>query len=113
VIDKLRSLNYVNDATFARTWALSRVEDRGYGPRKITQDLKTKGISQNVIGEIIRELFDQDNEQEAAKKIILKRFGGASLEEPKVLRRAVAFLQRRGYSDQVILDLLKYPTDDP
>jgi regulatory protein len=112
VIEKLRSLNYVNDNSFARTWALSRVQDRGYGPGKIEQELTTKGISPSVIGGIIGEIFDQENEQETAKKIILKRFGATSLKEPKTLRRAVALLRRRGYSDKVIYDLLRYPTDD-
>ena len=110
MIEKLRSLNYVNDHSFARTWALSRVQDRGYGPGRIERELTTKGISPSVIGEIIGEIFDQENERETAKKIILKRFGETNLKEPKTLRRAVALLLRRGYSEQVILDLLQYPT---
>jgi hypothetical protein len=34
------------------------------------------------------------------------------LQETKVLRRAVALLQRRGYGDKVIFDLLKYSIDE-
>ena len=48
-LEKLCSLNYLNDETFARNWAHSRAETCGYGPNRIEQELRTKGIDQALI----------------------------------------------------------------
>jgi hypothetical protein len=36
-----------------------------------------------------------------------KRFGRDKVSDPRTVRHAAAFLQRRGYSETVILDLLR------
>ena len=111
-IAKLRSLNYLNDESFARTWAWSRAKNRGYGPRRIEQELWTKGISQLLAREIVRETYAQEDEKTLARQLLAKRFKGQNLQEPKNLHRAVALLQRRGYSAKVVFDLLKYSVDE-
>ena len=112
VIAKLRSLHYLDDLSFAQIWARSRLESRGYGPRRVEQELRLKGIDTNVIRETIQQSLNHTSEQESARKILTKRFGGASLQDAKAQRRAVALLQRRGFSSNVIFDLLKYRIDE-
>jgi regulatory protein len=112
MLEKFRSLNYLNDETFARNWARSRAETRGYGPKRIEQELRTKGIGQALIRQVLRETFGQLDESARAKSLLEKRFKNKHLDDPKVLRRAVGFLQRRGYSSKVIFDLLKYPLEE-
>jgi regulatory protein len=107
VVEKLRALNYINDDAFARNWAAARVTARGYGPKRIRQELQKKRISEGLIREAVRETFDQVEERKQAKSLLEKRFKNQQLGDPKILRRAVGFLQRRGYSSQVIFDLLK------
>lgn len=111
-MEKLRSLNYLNDETFARNWARSRAETRGYGPKRIEQELSTKGIGQDLIREVVGETFGQGDESAKAKSLLKKKFKSEQFDDPKTLRRAVGFLQRRGYSSKVIFDLLKYPLED-
>jgi regulatory protein len=111
-LEKLRSLNYVKDENFARNWARSRFETRGFGPKRIEQELRTKGIEQSLIREVVRETFVQQDEAKTAKILLAKRFKHKNFDDPKIVRRAVAFLQRRGYSNKVIFDLLKYPNED-
>jgi len=41
-----------------------------------------------------------------------KRFRGKNLGDPKILRRAIDFLRRRGYGSGVIVDLLRRPRED-
>jgi regulatory protein len=112
MLEKLRSLNYLNDEAFARNWARSRAETRGYGPKRIEQELRTKGIGQALIREVMRETFGQIDESARAKSLLEKRFKSKQFDDPKMVRRAVGFLQRRGYSSKVIFDLLKYPLED-
>ena len=109
---KLRRLNYISDQTFARDWALSRAQNQGYGPRKIEQELKTKGVNDAVIRATVREIFEQESQEQRARKVLQKRFKSENFQEPRALSRAVAFLQRRGYSSQVIFALLGYSIDD-
>ncbi|NIO08168.1 MAG: recombination regulator RecX, partial [Deltaproteobacteria bacterium] len=42
-LERLRSLNLVNDEVFARDWAQSRVTHLGYGPKRIEGELRQKG----------------------------------------------------------------------
>ena len=60
----------------------------------------------------MQQSLQQTSEQDSARKILTKRFGGASLQDAKAQRRAVALLQRRGFSSKVIFDLLKYRIDE-
>ena len=112
VIEKLRSLHYLNDESFARDWALGRAQDRGYGPSRIEQELKSKGIDQPLIRDALRETFDQVDETEQAKRALTKHFKSSDLSEAKTLRRAAAFLQRRGYGSKVVFNLLRYSIED-
>jgi len=112
VIAKLRSLNYLDDLSFAQIWARSRLESRGYGPRRVEQELRLKGVDAKVIRDTMQQSLQHTSEQESARKILIKRFGGASLQDAKAQRSAVALLQRRGFSSKVIFDLLKYRIDE-
>lgn len=112
ILAKLRSLNYLDDQTFARNWARSRAQTRGYGPKKIEQELQTKGIGRALIQQVIRETFGTGDESENARKLLEKRFRNQKLEGPKMLRRAAAFLERRGYSRHVIVELLNGPVEE-
>jgi regulatory protein len=111
-LEKLRTLNYINDEAFARNWASGRAKGRGYGPKRIYQELRKKGISDGLIREIVRENFDQVAERKQAMSLLEKRFNNQQLGDPKMLRRAAGFLERRGYSSQVIFDLLRPTADD-
>ncbi len=111
-IEKLSGFNFINDETFARNWALSRAQSQGYGPGRIEQELKIKGVADAVIRAVIKEIFAQEDEEKRARKILKKKFISENFQEPRVLRRAVAFLQRRGYSSKVIFTLLRCPIDD-
>jgi regulatory protein len=112
VLAKLRRLSYLDDRAFARNWALSRSENQGYGPGKIKQELSTKGVAEGQINAVIKELFTAEGEAAKAKKILYKRFKREDLADTRVLRRAAGYLQRRGYSSQVIFSLLGQSVDD-
>jgi len=111
-VEKLRHLNYVNDETFAQNWARSRAHSRGYGPNRIEQELRAKGIAPTLLREVVNELFSDMHEAEYAERLLAKRFKGQNLSEPEARTRAAAFLQRRGYSNKVIFDLLRYSIEE-
>ena len=106
ILEKLRSLNLLNDETFARDWARGRAEGRGYGPLRIERELREKGIGPSMIREALRETFGEGEGREKARVLLEKKFRGKDMDDRKVLHRAVAFLQRRGYRNSVIAKLL-------
>lgn len=105
-LEKLRSLKLLNDEAFARDWAVSRAEGRGYGPVRIKRELQQKGIAKSVIGGVVEEVFGSRDVKERARKLLEKRFGAEGLRDAKVLGRAVGFLRRRGYHDSMIAELV-------
>jgi regulatory protein len=106
-LEKLRRSRYAGDESFARNWARSRADDRGYGPLRIEQELRAKGIDESLISDALRDNFGGADEREKARRALEKQFRRDKLDDAKILRRAVAFLQRRGFSETVILDLLR------
>ena len=81
VLVKLRSLDYLNDESFARNWALSRAQNHGYGPKRIEQELRAKGIGQTMAREIVRETFKEEDERDLAPSAWLtRRFTGQTFE---------------------------------
>ena len=111
-LKRLRELNYIDDVAFARHRALYGAQSRGYGPKKIAWELETKGVEPEIIRTAVRETFEQENEAERAREVLRKQFGSENLQAPSVRRRAAAFLQRRGYSNQTISALLSCPIDE-
>lgn len=111
-LEKLHSLNLVNDEIFARSWARGRAEGRGYGPLRIERELRQKGIAKPLISQVVKETFGREEGQEKARGLLAKRFRGKDLGDRKVLHRAIGFLQRRGYRSSVIAEVLKMPAGD-
>ena len=105
-LTRLRSLNYVGDENFAKNWALSRVQSRGFGPLRIEHELKGKGIGDALRRAVVDDLFGAGQETERAKLVLQKRFKGKSFQDPKSLRQAAAFLERQGFSGEAIAELL-------
>jgi regulatory protein len=111
-LEKLHSLSYLDDEKFARNWAAAKFISRGYGPKRIEQELRSKGIREALIRDVLRETCDPGCEAERARSLLGKKFASPNLADPKVVRRAVGFLRRRGYSSEVIFALLKCPVQD-
>ncbi|HEY2988371.1 MAG TPA: regulatory protein RecX [Candidatus Binatia bacterium] len=111
-LGKLRSLKLLDDEAFARTFIQGRIEGRGYGPLRLARELRQKGIAQALVARVLDEAFGRQEGKERARALMEKRFRGKDLSDAKNLRRAVAFLQRRGYRDAVIAEILRQPLGD-
>jgi regulatory protein len=110
-LQKLRRLRYAGDASFARDWARSRADGRGYGPRRIEQELRARGVEDSIILDALRGTFGGGDERQRAERLLAKQFHRERLNDPKILRRAAAFLQRRGYNETLIQSLLQTNED--
>jgi regulatory protein len=108
VLDHLSSLGYLDDRAFATQWAASRVRSRGFGGRRIEQELRNKGISSDTIKETLRTLFEEAPEADVARKEADKKLRTLDRLEPEVRRRRLAgFLERKGFSSGIIRTILR------
>jgi len=108
VIDHLIKLGYLNDEQFARQWAASRVRSRGFGRRRLEQELRSKGVSRDTIKETLGALFEDGSEAEVARKEADKKLRTLTRFEPGVRRRRLAgFLERKGFSSEIIRTILR------
>ena len=105
-LEKLRSLKFVDDREFARSWARQRAAIRGLGPVRIEQELLEKGVVRSLSGPILKELFNEGSEKEKARALLERRFKTSNLEELRIKKRAGAFLYRRGYHRAIIAEIL-------
>lgn len=98
LLQQLQQMGYQSDERFIESFISSRIQ-RGQGPLRITQELRHRGIS----SEMIENWLDAKDKQwlDLARETRLRKFGDASPETPKDKNKQVRFLQYRGFtSDQ-------------
>lgn len=111
-IIRLEELDLVNDARFARTYTKMLTEQKKYGRQRVRQGLRQKGISQEIIEEVLAEMeLDPETNQENIIAFLEKKYPQMQ-EDPAVKRRGIAALQRRGFSYEEILSALRRMTED-
>jgi len=95
----LKEKNQLSEERFAEERA--RRLSRKYGAARIRQDLKAKGVSE----ELISRFSSSENEMQKAKEILERKYRTpAATREEKAKR--MRFLQSRGFSSDIIFKLL-------
>jgi regulatory protein len=97
VLDRFGEVGLIDDAAFARAWVSSRQAGRGLGRRALQAELRSKGVDQDVAATAVA-LVDDEDEREAARRLVERRLGGMSrLDRATATRRLVGMLARKGY----------------
>ena len=95
-LQKLECENLLSDQRFAESYANYRSK-KGFGPLRIKQELKEKGINDGLL----REFLGNDKFwQSLAKEVREKRFGSAAPQDYKDKVKQMRFLQYRGFSNE-------------
>lgn len=103
ILKKLKELDLVNDKEFARWWVEQRTTFRPKGIYSIKQELKIKGISEDLIEKIISNEQFLISNKDAARKLVEKeasRYKGFSKQEK--YQKLSQFLARRGFDWETI-----------
>lgn len=95
--DRMEELGLVNDETYGENLARALFERKGFGTRRVRQELMAKGLDRELIARLLEEYADEDRTQENIRAVLEKKYRGYR-EDESVKRRAVAGLQRLGYS---------------
>ncbi|WP_460828634.1 regulatory protein RecX [Nocardioides hungaricus] len=100
LLDRFEEVGLVDDEAFARSWIASRQPaggGRGLARRALAQELRRKGVDDEVAREALDEI-DPADEEEAARALVRKRLRSLSrVDDATATRRLVGMLARKGY----------------
>ena len=93
-IDRLEKNNLLNDSRFAEMYVSIR-KRKGFGPKKISYELSSKGIEESVSSQIISA---EGAWEDVALMVFKKKYKEGVSEDTKVKLKQKSFLQNRGFS---------------
>ena len=102
ILFRLQEQGFVNDYQFARYWSESRQRTKKVSRRIIIAELRSKGISDEIIEWITSDISDDTEYENALKFAERKARSYSKLEPPVAYRRLHGALSRRGFSGNVI-----------
>ncbi|AFC85220.1 regulatory protein RecX [Frateuria aurantia] len=94
-LERLDASPYQDDQRFGEALLRSRVQ-QGYGPMRIRVELRSHGLSDRIIAELLEEAaVDWDG---LAQRQLIRHYGTEPAEEAVDRQRRAQYLQRRGFS---------------
>ncbi len=106
VVARLKEHGYVDDRSFAETYARLRQENEKLGQRRVRQDLQQKGVSADLIAETLESRYGQANEETLAREH-LERKRISKPRNEKETARAMRRLVAAGFSTGTIYKILR------
>lgn len=106
--DELEEKGYLDDERFAALFAEELKARRKFGKRRISQELRLKGIDKNIIASVLEEL--EENPLEEIIEILSLKYPNC-LDDEKSANRAFNGLVRLGYSGYEIRNALREYAD--
>jgi len=115
VISDLKRLNFLNDYQFALNWIKDRLDHKPRGEKLLRAELLKLGIKEEFIEKSLEEAYPKNNEKEIALGVLRKRKKRyENLESRLAKKRMSDFLLRRGFSYEVVKEVLEdfFETED-
>lgn len=93
---------FLNDAAFAKLWVENRGVKRGYGRRRLTQELRKRKIAEHHIDAALAQLEEVDEYEQARALAGQRHLRYNPSEDPRrVASKLVNFLMRRGFDSAI------------
>ena len=106
VVAFLKEKNFIDDRSFTRSWIASRLS-RPLGVRRIRLELFQKGKPESLVNGELARLKSGYCEEKVVEELAQERLGRLLKSDPiKARNRTFAFLIRRGFSPEVVTDIL-------
>ena len=106
-LDRFEEVGLINDQALASNYVSSQHERKGLGKNALRQQLRAKGVSDDVALEAISQISD-DQEFQAAFALACKKIRSLQRDDAKTqLRKIVGVLARKGYSSNLAFRVAK------
>ena len=102
---RMEELGLIDDRRFGEDYAKELFSRKGYGARRVAQELRRKGLDQELVQELVEKYGGPEQSGENIRRVLEKKYPGLQADE-KVRRRAFAALQRLGYSYQEVREAM-------
>lgn len=103
VIQDLIRVGLLNDVSFAESFARTKIIQRPLGKRLMIQELKSKGIHAEIIQKTVDLVYSEYSDLELARQLVRKKLTHINLDEdPKLKKRLIDLLKRRGFDWDII-----------
>jgi regulatory protein len=106
-LNRFEEVGLINDQALASNYVSSQHERKGLGKNALRQQLRAKGVSDDVALEAISQISD-DQEFQAAFALACKKIRSLQRDDAKTqLRKIVGVLARKGYSSNLAFRVAK------
>lgn len=106
VLDRFTDVGLIDDDAFAEAWVASRLRSKGLAPRALSQELRRKGVSPDVVSAAI-DTLDDDQIEAAARRLVQRKVRSATVDRDVLARRLFSMLARKGYSSDLSLRVIR------
>lgn len=111
-LDRFEEVGLINDQALASNYVSSQHQRKGLGKNVLRQQLRAKGISDDVALEAVSQISD-DQEFQAAFALACKKIRSLQRDDEKTqLRKIVGVLARKGYSSNLAFRVAKEVISD-
>ncbi len=107
VLGRFAEVGIIDDALFAQLWVTSRHRGRGLAGRALQQELRRKGVDDDIARDALESL-EPDEERATARSLVDRRIAGTrGLTADARVRRLAGMLARKGYSAGVAFAVVR------
>ncbi|CUR55756.1 Regulatory protein RecX [metagenome] len=107
LLDRFEEVGLIDDEAFARAWIASRQPGKGLARRALAQELRRKGIDDEIARDALDEI-DPDDELAAARALVRRKLRTMrALDDTVRTRRLVGMLARKGYSSGLAFTVVR------
>lgn len=108
LLERFTEVGLIDDAAFAELLIRSEAAAGGLSRRRVAQRLRQKGVPGEVVDAAVGGI-DPQQEYEAARELAQRRLRRmAGLDAPIARRRMAGLLARRGYSPEIVHQVLRH-----
>lgn len=104
LLSYLQEYDFLNDGLFARLWCESRVFSKKFGPRRLTIELRQKGIDSLLIEECVENVYSEISQIELAQSFLIQKFRKPDINKKQKYYTA---LFKQGYDSSVINESIR------
>lgn len=95
VMDQLQEDGLLSDERFCEAYVHARVQ-RGYGPQRLAEELRERGVDDNLVSAVLGLDWDWSARADAA---FAKRFPEGPAQDLRERAKQLAFMRYRGFAD--------------
>jgi regulatory protein len=107
VLERFEDVGMIDDALFAELWVSSRHRGKGLAGRALSQELRRKGVDDEIVREAVTAL-DPEQEEATARALVRKKLRTThGLGTDARIRRLSGMLARKGYGPGLAFRIVK------